>query len=129
MKQNRGCWEGLLTAQTLFMKLINCPGAKHHGHQSLQNGRRREVRKGGRERSGTERQGQGLEGGGGREWGVGSTSAWKVDSGNRESTQRTQIFSQPRPRSLALRDAAHPGPRMAMESRLSCRLTMLNKCE
>lgn len=55
MKQNGGFGEELLVGQTLFMKLINCLGAKHHGHQSLQNERRREVRESGR-------------GGGGEKW-------------------------------------------------------------
>lgn len=58
--------------------------------------------------------------GGGEKWdregrsksggGVEASSGRKVDSGSGKSRRTTQIFSRPRPRSLALRDAAPSRP-------------------
>lgn len=62
-----------------------------------------------REGSGTQREGQGLE----EERRRRVDGKWTAGVGKVGRT--TQISSRPRPRSLALRDAAHPVPRMAVE--------------
>lgn len=62
-----GVGRGLLAAQTLFMKLINCPGAKHHGHQSFQKWETEEGEGGEKwDREGRSRSGGGVEASSGR---------------------------------------------------------------
>lgn len=84
------------------------------------NGRRR---KGRAERSGTEREGQGPE----EEWRRRADGQWTVEVGKVGERPRSFPDLVLVPSLCGMRP--HPGPRMAVESRLSCRPDMSNKCE